>query len=214
MAILPTLLSLSFYLAETAKPSGLKTLYRFSCTFQDEIIVLLCQATTASLFLLNSFLSNFSSNGIYSMLPHFWGVRITYTVRSKGLSPVPVSWHASTACAPHIFFSGLVFPQCPSYLTQTRSSQPRRNVGNSFQSLLSLIHLLVRFLTGHKTFLFPSQGKSGTYWSLDSGNIKDWNHQKWFFLINWSFTSKHLLLLIGMSKARPSHTFSCRNSFC
>ena len=79
---------------------------------------------------------------------------------------------------------------------------------------LPLTHLLVRFLTGHKTLLFPSQGKSGTYWSLGSGNIKDWNHQKCFFLISWSFTSKHLLLLMGMLKASPSNTFYCRKSFC
>lgn len=127
--------------------------------------------------LLSIFPSNFSSNEIYSTLPHCWGVTIWYS-QTKA---VTTYWHG---LCPTYFFSVLIFPQCPGYLTQTRSSQPRRSVGNSFQSLFTLIHLLVRFLTGHKTLLFPSQGKSGTYWSLVAGNIKDWNHQKCFFLIS------------------------------
>lgn len=146
-------------------------------------------------------------------LPHCWGVRISHTARPMGPSLVPVLHCVGTACALCIFFSVSLFPQCPGYSTQTRSSQPRSG-DNSFQSLFPLIHLLVRFLTGHKALLFPSQGKSEIYWSLVSGNIKDWNHQKCFFLISWSFTSKHLLLLIEMSKASPSNTFYCRKSFC
>lgn len=146
-------------------------------------------------------------------LPHFWGVRISHTARSMGPSLAPVLRDVGIACALHIF-SVFLFPQCPGYLTQTRSPPAKRKWGQLFLESAPTNSFAGHVPHGTQDTLFPSWGESGTCWSLVGGNIKDWNHQKCFFLISWSFTSKHLLLLIGTSKASPSNTFYCRRSFC
>lgn len=148
-----------FYLAETSKPSGLKTLYKFKMCFLMHLAGRNHSTTMLGHYCIFTCLLNIFPSPLMRFtapLPHFWGVGISHTARSMGPSLTPVLHDIVIACALHIF-SIFLFSQCPGYLTQTRSSQPRGSGDNSFQSLLPLIHLLVTFLTGHKT-LFSHHG--------------------------------------------------------
>lgn len=158
-----------FHLVKTSKPSGVKTLYKLNTHLLMHLAGLQCQVATAFYFSPKYLCFSFDEVcGTFASLLR--AQIITYSEANGTQSSLTLCWYC--LCFTYIFSVSL-FPQCQGNLTQTRFSQPRGSGDNSFQTLFPLIHLLVRFLTGHQTVLFPSQGKSGTHWSLVSGDIKD-----------------------------------------